>query len=50
MLAFLRMRIAAGFVGGGRQGEPRIVRLWNDHAAGAGIVAALVVALPGWLA
>ncbi|MDJ0278129.1 cytochrome c oxidase subunit I [Sphingomonas sp. 2R-10] len=50
MLAFLRARIAAGFVGGRRQGEPRIVRLWSDHAAGAGIVAALVVALPGWFA
>ncbi|MGN5375593.1 cytochrome c oxidase subunit I [Sphingomonas hankookensis] len=50
MLAFLRVRITAGFVGGQRQGEPRIVRLWSDHAAGAGLVAALVVALPGWFA
>lgn len=50
MLAFLRARIAAGFVGGARQSEPGIVRLWSDYAAGAGIVAALVVALPGWLA
>jgi cytochrome c oxidase subunit I+III len=50
MLAFVRARVAAGFVGGARQGEWRIVRLWSDHAAGAGVVAALVVALPGWLA
>jgi cytochrome c oxidase subunit I+III len=50
MLAFLLARIRAGFVGGVRQVEPRIVRLWSDHAAGSGIVAALVVALPGWFA
>lgn len=50
MLAFVRARIKAGFVGGARQVEPRIMRLWSDHAAGSGVVAALVVALPGWFA
>jgi len=50
MLAFLRARIRAGYVGGARRNEPRIVRLWNDHAAGAGVVAMLVLAIPGWLA
>lgn len=50
MIAFLRARVAAGYVAGARQGERRIVRLWSDHAAGAGAVAALLIALPGWLA
>ncbi|MHA6723911.1 cytochrome c oxidase subunit I [Sphingomonas sp. RS2018] len=50
MLAFLRSRIASGHVGGARQGERRIVRLWSDHAAGSAAVVMLVLVLPGWLA
>lgn len=50
MLWFVRARIAAGYIGGRRIGELKIVRLWSDHAAGAGIVAALVIAVPGWIA
>ncbi len=50
MLAFARARIGSGHIGGARLGELRIVRLWSDHAAGAGVVATLVLALPGWIA
>ncbi len=50
MLAFVRVRRPAGFVGGTRQTEPRVARLWSDHAAGASVVAALVLMLPGWIA
>ncbi len=50
MLGFARARIASGHIGGARLGELRIVRLWSDHAAGAGVVATLVLALPGWIA
>lgn len=50
MYAFLIARARAGFHSQARDGETRIVRLWSDHAAGAGIAVIALLALPGWLA
>jgi cytochrome c oxidase subunit I+III len=50
ILLFVRTQIARGRIGGARQGALRIAKLWSDHGAIAGLLALMVVALPGWLA
>ncbi|MEP9402649.1 cytochrome c oxidase subunit I [Sphingomonas sp. VNH70] len=50
LFAFLIARARAGFHSPARGGEARIVRLWSDHAAGAGAFVALLLTLPGWTA
>ncbi|KQM13121.1 cytochrome B [Sphingomonas sp. Leaf24] len=50
MLAFVVARQRAGFHSAARSGELRIVRLWSDHAAGAGAFCAILLVVPGWLA
>jgi len=50
MLAFVVARARRGYHSAARSGEQRIVRLWSDHAAGAGAFCAILLVLPGWLA
>ena len=50
MYAYLLARTRAGFHSPARGVEARIVRLWGDHAAGAGVIVAVLLVLPGWLA
>jgi cytochrome c oxidase subunit I+III len=50
MGGFLMARARSGFHSATRGGEARIVRLWSDHAAGVGVLVAILLVLPGWLA
>ena len=50
MTGFLMARAKAGFHSAARATEPRILRLWSDHGAGAGAFIALLPVLPGWFA
>ena len=50
MAAFLMARAKAGFHSAARAGEPRIMRLWSDHGAGAGAFVAVLLVVPGWFA
>ena len=49
MAVNLAARLRAGYVDAGRPGEVRIVRLWSDYAAAAGVLVMGAVALPGLL-
>lgn len=50
MTGFVMARAKAGFHSAARATEPRILRLWSDHGAGAGAFVALLLVLPGWFA
>ncbi|MBB3880692.1 cytochrome c oxidase subunit I [Sphingomonas pseudosanguinis] len=50
MTGFVMARAKAGFHSAARATEPRILRLWSDHGAGAGAFIALLLVLPGWFA
>lgn len=47
MLAFVRQRVAQGYVSAARLLEPRVARLWLLYAAGTIVLVLAVTALPG---
>ena len=42
--------LAAEWLAAARDSERRVMRMWSDHAAGAGAFVAILLVLPGWLA
>ena len=50
MAAFVIARARAGYHSAARDSERRVMRMWSDHAAGAGAFVAILLVLPGWLA